>query len=61
MLCILFSQQLVKEFMKVVNEQRLSHSAGPLTWNAAVKFMMARKFDIRRALSLYEAHEVVSH
>ncbi|CAN8004975.1 unnamed protein product, partial [Ixodes hexagonus] len=43
--------------MKVVNDQRISHSAGLLTWNAAVKFMMARKFDIRRALALYEAHE----
>ncbi|KAL3224941.1 hypothetical protein MRX96_026324 [Rhipicephalus microplus] len=54
-------EQLVKEFMKVVNEQRLSHSAGPLTWNAAVKFMMARKFDVRRALSLYEAHEMTRY
>lgn len=50
-------EQLVKDFMKVVNDQRISHSAGLLTWNAAVKFMMARKFDIRRALALYEAHE----
>lgn len=54
-------EQLVKEFMKIVNEQRLSHSAGPLTWNAAVKFMMARKFDLRRALSLYEAHEITRY
>ncbi len=28
-------------------------------WNTAVKFLMARKFDVERAIKLYEDHEVV--
>lgn len=54
-------EQLVKDFMAKVNEQRLSRNVGPLSWNTAVKFMMARKFDVHRALALYEAHEMVRH
>jgi len=30
----------------------------PVQWNTAVKFLMARKFDTRRALELYRSHEV---
>lgn len=51
-------EQSVKEYISIVNELRRCHSAGPLAWNTAVKFMMARKFDIRRALNLYESHEI---
>ena len=29
-----------------------------MSFNSALKFMMARKFDLYRALSLYEAHEL---
>ncbi len=27
-------------------------------WNTAVKFLMARRFDVERAIKLYEDHEV---
>jgi len=30
----------------------------PVQWNTAVKFLMARKFDARRARELYRSHEV---
>lgn len=50
--------QATKEFIEVVNEQRSQRNAGPLAWNTAVRFLMARKFDIRRALALYEQHEI---
>lgn len=30
----------------------------PVSWTTAVKFLMARKFDIRRAIDLYNSHEV---
>ena len=30
-----------------------------MSFNTAVKFVMARKFDVNRALALYEAHEIV--
>ncbi|XP_076334726.1 tyrosine-protein phosphatase non-receptor type 9-like [Tachypleus tridentatus] len=52
-------EQAVKEFITTVNDLRLIHNAGPLPWNTAVKFMMARKFDVHRSLALYEAHEMI--
>lgn len=51
-------EQTVKEFIEIVNDLRLRRNAGPLQWNTAVKFMMARKFEVHRALALYEAHEI---
>lgn len=54
-------EQAVKEFISVVNELRLHQNVGPLSWSTAVKFMMARKFDVRRALSLYEMHEITRY
>lgn len=30
-----------------------------MSFNTAVKFVMARKFDVNRALALYEAHEII--
>ncbi|KAG8186487.1 hypothetical protein JTE90_009242 [Oedothorax gibbosus] len=52
-------EQAVQQFISVVNELRLVQNVGPLSWSTAVKFMMARKFDITRALKLYEAHEII--
>lgn len=50
--------QSSKRFIEIVNELRRQRHAGPISWNAAVKFLMARKFDVRRAVALYDAHEV---
>ena len=49
--------QAAKEFIGAVNRARLVRGAGPLSWATAVKFLMARKFDVGRGLSLYEQHE----
>lgn len=49
--------QATKEFVEQVNELRRARNVGPLSWNTAVKFLMARKFDVSRAVSLYEQHE----
>ena len=35
----------------------MQRGAGPLSWATAVKFLMARKFDVGRGLMLYEQHE----
>lgn len=43
-----FFQQATKEFVEKVNELRRSRNVGPLSWNTAVKFLMARKFDVSR-------------
>ncbi|XP_069936492.1 tyrosine-protein phosphatase non-receptor type 9 isoform X1 [Cherax quadricarinatus] len=54
-------KKATKEFVEQVNELRRSRNVGPLSWNTAIKFLMARKFDVTRAVSLYEQHEVTRH
>lgn len=53
--------QAVKEFIALVRNLHLHSNGNQKAWNksTAIKFMMARKFDIFRAVSLYEAHEVL--
>lgn len=52
-----FGLQATKNFIEVVNRLRRRRSAGLLSWTTAVKFLAARKFDVARALVLYEQHE----
>lgn len=37
---------------------RFRRKFGPISWSAAVKFLYARKFDLSRAVILYEQHEL---
>ncbi|KOX76861.1 Tyrosine-protein phosphatase non-receptor type 9 [Melipona quadrifasciata] len=46
-----------KEFIEAVNKCRAGRRAGPVSWSTAVKFLTARKFEVARALALYEQHE----
>jgi len=46
-----------KEFISIVNKARTERGSGPLSWASAIKFLMARKFDVSRALTLYQQHE----
>ncbi|CAG0884932.1 unnamed protein product [Darwinula stevensoni] len=48
---------VTKAFIKRVNDARQERNGGPISWNTAVKFMMARKFSLERALLLYQLHE----
>ncbi|XP_068082593.1 tyrosine-protein phosphatase non-receptor type 9-like [Anabrus simplex] len=50
-------EQATKNFIDVVNRLRRRRSAGPVSWATAVKFLAARKFDVGRAVALYEQHE----
>ncbi|KAI1301652.1 Tyrosine-protein phosphatase non-receptor type 9 [Halotydeus destructor] len=52
-------EQATKEFINRVNDIRLLNKSGPMSFETAVKFMMARKFDVKRALELYQNHENV--
>ncbi|KAL7648550.1 UNVERIFIED_CONTAM: hypothetical protein RMT77_000456 [Armadillidium vulgare] len=53
-----YSEELAtKRFIERVNVIRQERQLGPLPWNTALKFLMARKFDVERAISLYEQHE----
>ncbi|XP_065335287.1 tyrosine-protein phosphatase non-receptor type 9 [Cloeon dipterum] len=54
-------EQATRDFLEVVNKLRRRRHAGPVSWAAAVKFLTARKFDVGRAVTLYEAHEATRH
>ncbi|XP_035664265.1 tyrosine-protein phosphatase non-receptor type 9-like isoform X1 [Branchiostoma floridae] len=46
-------EQATAEFLQRINFWRSQHNAAPLPWDTAVKFLMARKFDVNRAIDLY--------
>ncbi|XP_074110376.1 protein tyrosine phosphatase Meg2 [Cotesia typhae] len=50
-------EQATKEFIEAVNKCRAGRRASPVSWSTAVKFLTARKFEVPRALALYEQHE----
>ena len=47
------------EFLSVVNEWRSTRGYDPLSWASAVKFLMARKFNVDCSLGLYQQHELM--
>ncbi len=53
-----FYLQAAKQFLELVNQRRKDQHASPVAWNSAIRFLMARKFDVRRAVELYYSHEV---
>lgn len=50
--------QAVKEFLDKVRSREQPHSAGLVSQPTAVKFLMARKFDVSRAIELFQAYKV---
>lgn len=47
--------------MEVVNLMRKKQCLGPVSWSTAIKFLFARKFDVARAVALYEQHEATRY
>lgn len=58
-LCFCF--QIIRHFIEVVNLMRKEQCIGPVSWSTAVKFLCARKFDVARAVALYEQHEATRY
>ncbi|KAL1453924.1 hypothetical protein WDU94_010226 [Cyamophila willieti] len=52
-------EQATKHFLDVVNQIRGHRRAVPVPWSTAVKFLIARKFDVARAVSLFEQNEAI--
>lgn len=50
--------QAVEEFLCEVRSREQPHSAGLVSQPTAVKFLMARKFDVSRAIELFQAYKV---
>uniref|UniRef100_A0A7N9AU73 Tyrosine-protein phosphatase non-receptor type 9 n=1 Tax=Mastacembelus armatus TaxID=205130 RepID=A0A7N9AU73_9TELE len=51
------SVQAVEEFLSEVHSREQPHSAGLVSQPTAVKFLMARKFDVSRAIDLFQAYK----
>ncbi|ELU07177.1 hypothetical protein CAPTEDRAFT_228741 [Capitella teleta] len=49
--------QCTKDFIERVTELRNEPTEEPVPWSTAVKFLMARKFDVKRAIDLYLSHQ----
>ncbi|XP_034714277.1 tyrosine-protein phosphatase non-receptor type 9 isoform X2 [Etheostoma cragini] len=50
-------QLAVEEFLGEVRSREQPHSAGLVSQPTAVKFLMARKFDVSRAIDLFQAYK----
>ncbi|XP_037040711.1 tyrosine-protein phosphatase non-receptor type 9 isoform X1 [Bradysia coprophila] len=57
--CVLCTLQAVKQFIDLVNELGSNVNRKNVTTATAVKFLFARKFDVQRAVALYEQHELI--
>ncbi|XP_077866977.1 tyrosine-protein phosphatase non-receptor type 9-like [Saccoglossus kowalevskii] len=51
-------EQATQQFLQQLNTIRLEHNVTAVSRNTAIKFLMARKFDVPRALDLFRAHVV---
>ncbi len=45
-------------FLEEINKWTSQHGVSPLSWDVAVKFLMARKFDVLRAIELFHSYRV---
>uniref|UniRef100_A0A673KCC2 protein-tyrosine-phosphatase n=1 Tax=Sinocyclocheilus rhinocerous TaxID=307959 RepID=A0A673KCC2_9TELE len=45
-----------KQFLEEINKWTSQHGVSPLSWDVAVKFLMARKFDVLRAIELFHSY-----
>uniref|UniRef100_A0A671S792 Tyrosine-protein phosphatase non-receptor type 9 n=1 Tax=Sinocyclocheilus anshuiensis TaxID=1608454 RepID=A0A671S792_9TELE len=52
----LFLSQATKQFLEEINKWTSQHGVSPLSWDVAVKFLMARKFDVLRAIELFHSY-----
>ncbi|XP_072003973.1 tyrosine-protein phosphatase non-receptor type 9 [Engystomops pustulosus] len=49
-------EQATHRFLHEMNAWTSFHSVPPLSWDVAVKFLMARKFDVVRAIELFHSY-----
>uniref|UniRef100_A0A9L0K1D3 Tyrosine-protein phosphatase non-receptor type 9 n=1 Tax=Equus asinus TaxID=9793 RepID=A0A9L0K1D3_EQUAS len=49
-------EQATKQFLEEINKWTVQYNVSPLSWNVAVKFLMARKFDVLRAIELFHSY-----
>ncbi|PIO32818.1 hypothetical protein AB205_0114400, partial [Aquarana catesbeiana] len=52
-------EMATRRFLQEMNSWTSFHSVPPLSWDVAVKFLMARKFDVVRAIELFHSYRSV--
>lgn len=57
-MCYFMWLQAVTEFLDKVRSREQPHSAGLVSQPTAIKFLMARKFDVSRAIDLFQDYKV---
>lgn len=50
--------QATRQFLEEINKWTSQHGVSPLSRELAVKFLMARKFDVLRAIELFHSYRV---
>lgn len=54
-MCVL---QATRQFLEEISKWTSQHGVSPLSKELAVKFLMARKFDVIRAIELFHSYRV---
>lgn len=49
-------EQATKQFLEEINKWTSQHGVSPLSWEVAIKFLMARKFNVFRAIELFHSY-----
>ncbi|XP_075432271.1 LOW QUALITY PROTEIN: tyrosine-protein phosphatase non-receptor type 9 [Ascaphus truei] len=49
-------EQATQRFLQEMNTWTSCHAVSPLSWDVAVRFLMARKFDVVRAIELFHSY-----
>ncbi|XP_059165119.1 tyrosine-protein phosphatase non-receptor type 9-like [Physella acuta] len=50
-------EKAIQQFLEEINIVQESRNRSPVSWSAGCKFLMARKFDLKRAIDLFFSHE----
>ncbi|KAH9520385.1 Tyrosine-protein phosphatase non-receptor type 9 [Bulinus truncatus] len=50
-------EKAIQQFLEEINLIQVRHQQSPVSWSSACKFLMAKKFDLKRAVDLFFAHE----
>lgn len=58
-LLLIFSLQAVKQFLDLVNNSGNYPNRKPIPPTEVLKYLRARKFDVQRAVQLYEQNELI--
>ena len=59
-LCVCPSVKVVEEFLAKLGSQEQAQNVVLVSEITAVKFLMARKFDVSRAIDLFQAYKVIN-